>query len=428
MTDQFAMASCDQVCRSPVRLQIGDYLRSQPETELAGGPGEESVNTLSDNDSAGSIAKVVRLSEVEPESVEFLWPGRIAKGKLNIIEGDPKTGKSTLVLDLVARVTTGSPMPDGAQLPGPAAVILMTAEDGLADTVRPRLDAAHADCSRVIAWEGVPIQGDDGNQISVRPPSLPNDRELLEELIVGHGAALVVIDVLNAYLGSNVDGHKDQDVRRALMPLAKIAERTGTAIVIVRHLNKSTGGNALYRGGGSIGIAGAARSILLAAVDPDDNAGDKRVLAVTACNVAAPVPALVYRIVSAEENGCARIVWDGVSEHTSGTLLSGTSDDEDRSARHEAVAFLQDYLSTGKHPAAEVKQAAKDAGIAVRTLERARKQANVLSLHEGFGPGSAYYWHLAGEHVRQETAMDAMDANNPGLASKASMAPMSDES
>jgi len=350
------------------------------------------------------------------------------EGKLNIVEGDPKTGKSTLVLDLVARVTTGSPMPDGAPLAGPAAVVLMTAEDGLADTVRPRLDAAHADCSLVIAWEAVPVCNDDENQIRVRPPSLPRDVELLEQLIVEHEAALVVIDVLNDYLGSDVDGHRDQDVRRALMPLTKLAERTGAAILIVRHLNKSSGGNALYRGGGSIGIAGAARSILLAGVDPDDKTGNQRVLAVTACNVAAPVPALAYRIVSAEENGCARVVWDGVSDHTSGSLLSGTSDDEERTARDEAVAFLENYLSTGKRPAAEVKKAAKAAGIAERTLDRARKRANVLTSREGFGPGSAYYWHLAGEHVRQEAPMDAMDVNRSELASKASMASMREES
>ena len=284
-------------------------------------------------DAEQCTACVVRLSDVEPESVDFLWPGRIARGKLTIVEGDPKTGKSTLVLDLVARVSTGSPMPDGAMLPKPAGVILMTAEDGLADTVRPRLDAAGADCSRIVAWEAVPVCDDEENNISERPPSLPRDLEMLETLIVEHEAALVVVDVLNAYFGADVDGHRDQDVRRALMPLAKLAERTGAAVLVIRHLNKSSGANALYRGGGSIGIAGAARSILLAAVDPDDTSGTQRVLAVTACNVAAPVPALAYRVVSAEEHGCARVVWDGPSDHTSGTLLAPNADEEERTAQ-----------------------------------------------------------------------------------------------
>ena len=418
------MISYDPLARP---LEYHEAYPNECGTEVDSGHDLELMPPDHDVDSPQKGACVVRLSDVEPESVEFLWQGRIARGKLNIVEGDPKTGKSTLVLDLVARVSTGPAMPDGAMLPGPAGVILMTAEDGLADTVRPRLNAAGADCSRIIAWEGVPVRDEEGNQITERPPSLPKDLELLESLIREHEAALVVVDVLNAYFGADVDGHRDQDVRRALMPLAKLAERTGAAVLVIRHLNKSSGSNALYRGGGSIGIAGAARSILLAAVDPDDISGTQRVLAVTACNVAAPVPALAYRIVSAEEQGCARVVWDGPSEHTSGSLLAPNADADERTIRDDAATFLEDYLSTGRQPAAEVKKAARAAGIAERTLDRARKGANVLTSREGFGPGAVYYWCLADEHARQQTPMVAMDAKAPELASMANMVPISEE-
>jgi len=139
-------------------------------------------------------------------------------------------------------------------------------------------------------------------------------------------------------------------------------------------------------------------------------------------------PVWAYRVVSAEEHGCARVVWDGPSEHTSGTLLATNADEDERTARGEATAFLEDYLSTGRRPAAEVKKAGKAADIAPRTLDRARKRANVLSYRDGFGPGSAYYWHLDGQHVRQEADMDAMDASYPELVSKASMASMNEES
>ena len=210
------MNSYDPLARP---LEYDEVYPSCNGNETESGHELDLVPFVGDVDSEHKTLCVVRLSDVELEVVDFLWPGRIARGKLNIVEGDPKTGKSTLVLDLVARVTTGSPMPDGTPLVGPVAVVLMTAEDGLADTVRPRLDVAHADCSLVIAWEAVPVCNDDENQISVRPSSLPRDLEVLEELIVEHEAALVVIDVLNAYLGSDVDGHRDQDVRRALMPL-----------------------------------------------------------------------------------------------------------------------------------------------------------------------------------------------------------------
>ena len=331
----------------------------------------------------------VRLSDIEPERVEWLWPGRIPFGKLTILEGDPKVGKSTMGTDIAGRVSTGSPFPDGHR-PAPGSVILMTAEDGLADTVRPRLDAACADSTRVIAWESVEVVDEEGMPAGIRPPSLPRDLNELERLIVATGAVLVIVDVLAAYLGADVDGHRDQDVRRALMPLAKLAERTGAAIFVLRHLNKAGGANALYRGGGSIGIAGAARSILLAAVDPDDDSGSRRVLAVTASNLAAPVPALAYHLVPAEEHGCARIVWDGVSEHTSTSLLTLPAGEEERSAVDEARAFLIDLLTDGPVPATEVARRARDAAVPMRTLHRAKAALRVKSVRTG----TAWSWTM----------------------------------
>lgn len=339
-----------------------------------------------------SAAGIVFLSDVVPERVEWLWPGRIPRGKLTVGEGDPKTGKSTLGLDIAARVSTGSPFPDGARLPGPGVVIVMSAEDGLADTIRPRLDAAGADPSNVLAWESVPVMNDDGVVSGMRPPSIPRDLEVLEKLIVEHGAVLVVIDVLAAYLGSDVDGHRDQDIRRALMPLAKLAERTHAAILVLRHLNKSPGGNAIYRGGGSIGIAGAARSILLAAVDPSDETGNRRVLAVTASNLSAPVPALAYHLAPCEEHGCAQVVWDGISEHTSSSLLAVQAGDEERSAIDEACHFLRDILSDGPVAARDIEKAARDSGVQSRTLRRAKERLKVRSVKSGMG--SSWSWTM----------------------------------
>jgi hypothetical protein len=271
-------------------------------------------------------------------------------------------------------------------------VILMSAEDGLADTIRPRLDAAGANAENVIAWEGVPVVNDEGAVSAMRPPSLPRDIDALGALIVNTGAVLVIVDVLAAYLGSDVDGHRDQDIRRALMPLAKLAERTHTAILVIRHLNKSTGGNAMYRGGGSIGIAGAARSILLAAVDPKDETGNRRVLAVTASNLSAPVPALAYHLAPSEEHGCARVVWEGVSDHTSSTLLAAQVGDEERSAVDEAGDFLRDILASGPVAARDVEKAAREAGVQPRTLRRAKDQLKIRSVKSGMG--ASWSWVL----------------------------------
>jgi hypothetical protein len=352
-------------------------------------------------DDFGDRPGVVFLSDVVSERVDWLWPGRIPLGKLTVLEGDPKTGKSTAAIDFAARVSTGSPFPDGARLSGPGVVILMSAEDGLADTIRPRLDAAGADPSKVMAWESMPVLNDEGVASSVRSPSLPRDLDALRDLIVGHGAVLVIVDVLAAYLGSDVDGHRDQDVRRALMPLAKLAERTHTAILVLRHLNKSGGGPAIYRGGGSIGIAGAARSVLLAAVDPLDESGNRRVLAVTGCNVAAPAPALAYHLAPSEEHGCAQVVWDGHSDHTSSTLLATQIGDEDRSAVDEAGDFLRDILDNGPVAARDVDKAARDAGVQPRTLRRAKERLKIRSVKSGMG--ASWSWVLpVGEGDRDQ--------------------------
>ena len=365
-------------------------------------------------------SRLVRMSDVTPEQVSWLWPGRIPLGKLTVLDGDPKLGKSTLMLDMAARVTRGLSLPDGADGLGPASVVLLTAEDGLADTVRPRLDAAGADAARVIVLDAIATYDEEGKPGPDRPPALPQDIDALEAAVVEVSAVLVIVDVLNAFLDGSVNSFRDQDVRRALMPLAKMAERTGCAVVVLRHLNKSGGSNALYRGGGSIGIAGAARSVLLVAPDPDDDAG--RVLAVVACNVAAPVPSLAFALESDNERGCSRIAWGGTVAHTATALLAVPDSEDDRTAHHDAVAFLIDYLADGEQRAVEVQQEAKRAGIAERTLQRARARAHVASRRDGFGKGATYWWYIdRSDHARQQEPMDSMDAIPQDMASMASM-------
>jgi hypothetical protein len=326
-------------------------------------------------------ANVVRVSDVSRERVQWLWPGRMPRGKLVMVDGDPGLGKSTLMLDCAAKISTGSPWPDGAPCDC-GDVILLSAEDGIADTIRPRLEAARADLDRVHAFQAV--LAEDGQ---AAPPSIPRDLDTLERVVEETGALLVIVDVLSAFLSSHVDSHRDQDVRSALMPLAKLAERTGACVVALRHLNKAGGANALYRGGGSIGIIGAARVGMLVAPDPEDGSR-----AVTKSNLAAIPPSLVYRIVTDDEFECGRIAWDGESRHSAGDLLAGPSNDEERSARDEAVEFLRDVLAGCPMPAREVKRLAREAGIAERTLDRARKRAGVVTRKEGFG--GKWVWAL----------------------------------
>jgi hypothetical protein len=186
-------------------------------------------------------------------------------------------------------------------------------------------------------------------------------------------------------------------VRRALHPLKELAERTGAAVVVVRHLNKAPGGSPLYRGGGSIGIIGAARAGLVVAPDPDDDS--RRVLAVAKANLG-PMPAsLAYRVVADDLYDTARIAWQGTSGHTAAALLRVHHDDGEAPARSEAEAFLAGLLTDGAVPTRQVQAEARDAGIAWRTVERAKTSLRIEADRVGKpGPkgNAAYYWRLPG--------------------------------
>lgn len=346
--------------------------------------------------------KLTLLSDVRAERVWWLWPGRIPLGKLCILDGDPGLGKSTLMLDIAARLTTGAPMPDGARsdLDDPAGVVILTGEDGLGDTIRPRLDAAGADASRVVALMAVPENGAD------RLPTVC-DTSAIEDAIAQVDARLVVVDPLMAYLPGNVDAHRDQDVRRALSLLAELAERTGVAVVCIRHLRKTTGGNPLYRGGGSIGIIGAARAGLLVAPDPDEADGSRRILAATKHNLSAPPRSLAYRL-EAGPNGVVKVAWHGETDHNAAQLLAEPQNDEERSALEEAADVLRSILADGPVASREVKRQAREAGIAERTLWRAR----TLIAAETRKVGHTWEWALPNGTLGTD-GRDGRDEENP---------------
>lgn len=326
---------------------------------------------------------IVRLADVKPEPVTWLWPGRIPMGKVTLLDGDPGLGKSCITCDLAARVSTGSVMPDGSQTQ-PGGAVILTLEDGLADTVVPRLTVAGADLAKIITVQGV--KSKDGK---LRVPTV-EDVEALARACQQVKAKIVIIDPLMAYLPSQRNSWRDQDVRQALAPLAKMAEEIGVAAVVIRHLNKSGGSQSIYRGGGSIGIIGAARSALLVAKDPESE--DRRVLAAIKNNLA-PIPSsLTFHLDTVNE--AARIVWEGVSSHSADALLAAPVSQEEKSATEEAVEFLQTILEKGPVEPKQVLEAAKKAGIAERTLKRAKDLAGVVSKRAGFGEGSKWFWSV----------------------------------
>jgi putative DNA primase/helicase len=321
------------------------------------------------------LSHLVLLDHVDAEPVRWLSPGRIAAGKLTVLDGDPGLGKSTLLCEFAARVTCGQALPDG-QSADPRAVIILSAEDDLHDTIRPRIDAAGGDPTHIISLLSIP-DGPTGD----RPLVIPGDVPILETIVQHTGAALLIVDPLLAYLHRRHNANSDQDVRRALLALKTLGERTGVAIVVVRHLNKSSGVNPLYRGGGSIGIIGAARCGLLLAQDPDDP--ERRILAATKGNLGRPPAALAFHLEPVPRLGVARVVWDGPSPFTAANLLQATAEtDEARSALAEARAWLRAALANGPLPAKEIQLESAVHGITPRTLKQARKVEGIIARKE----------------------------------------------
>jgi len=324
------------------------------------------------------------LSEVRPERVEWLWKYRIPLGRITMLDGDPGNGKSLLSLEIAARLSNGLPLPgDESKLRGGA--VILTAEDGLADTVVPRLIAAGADRSRFVAIKYCP---DRAGEATVS--QIPRDLPVIETAIKQVDARIVIVDVLFAYLAETTNANRDQHVRLALAPLAELAARTKTAVLCLRHLNKSQLGNPLYRGGGSIGIIGAARAGLLVGRHPDSP--ETYILAATKQNLGPPMPSLTYRI-EANKDEVPRIHWTGESEHTAATLLALPMDGDEQGSLDGAMDFLREELAEGPRKQTDLLRSARQGGTTNATLKRAKRKLGIKSVKVG-GRDGYWTWEL----------------------------------
>jgi RecA-family ATPase len=269
-------------------------------------------------------------------------------------------GKSLLAIYIAACVSTGHPMPDGA--PGKqGSVILIAPEDAPEDTIKPRVEAAGGDPSQMLLINNVEhLDMLDSKKINIseRPFSLAQDLKILENAIKQTKAILVVLDPLMAVLGRSIDSSRDQDVREVLNPLGDLAERTGCAFLIIRHLNKGSSDNILYRGAGSIGIIAVARIGLLVAHDPHDE--QKRVLATIKNNLSKIAPNLSYQIVE-NEHGAPYLQWLGENPHaTSNLLRPGTNQSYER---QEILRALKDASGP-----LDAKEIAEQTGLKYESL------------------------------------------------------------
>jgi hypothetical protein len=337
----------------------------------------------------------VKCADITPASVSWLWEPYLARGKLAVLDGDPGTGKSFVTIDLAARVSLGLPLPGAppAAQSEPGTVLLLNAEDDARDTIRPRVAAAGGDPDRVrvLAAPGLGLD---------RLPQFPDDIRVLEDAIHEFKASLVVIDPMMAFLPPGVSANNDQSVRAALSPLAALAAWSDACILFARHLRKSGGASAIYRGSGSIGIVGAVRTGLMVARHPDDP--DLRVLTLYKTNIGPPAPSLGFRLARREGTGETYVEWTGILDVTADDLFgaslplrAGTR------SRERACEWLRQFLAKGSRRAPEVVAAARAAGIPDRTLDRVKAATGVVSEAKTCAGKIEWWWSdPAGDRAR----------------------------
>jgi hypothetical protein len=296
------------------------------------------------------------MSSVQPESVSWLWYPYIPIGKVTLLDGDPGLGKSYITLAIATAVSHGYGLLDKTPC-DPGSVLLMSVEDGPADTIRPRLDTMKADCTRIFAVS--------------KPLCLNRDglRDL-ETLLRKNKPLFVVIDPLFAYTGAEVDIHRANETREIMDQLSRLAATYRCAILAVRHLTKGGRDKSIYRGLGSIDIVAACRSVLLAGADPQDR--NKRALLQIKNNLAPFGDAISYEI---REGGVFR--WTGRSDLTADQILASDQNGKKAFPVENAADFLRGELSTGPMSARDIMSRAKNAGFSERTIWRARASLGV---------------------------------------------------
>ena len=359
-------------------------------------PPPESLNGgRADGASVGRTLAVSSYDTIRAERTRWLWDQRIPLGTVTLLVGREKLGKSTLCCELAAQLSRGELAGDVTGQP--SATLIVSYEDSAARTIKPRLMAAGANLTHI---HQVTADSEHGPDLV----SLPTDVDQLGAAALNTGARLVIVDPLSASLGSDVDGHRDQDIRRAIAPLVALAERLDLAVLCLAHLNKSQAGDALTRVLGSRGLTAAARSVLTFGRPPDvaEDSPD-RVLAHPASNLAPEAASLAWRHEGREVQGdddevipTNRLVLIGECDTKADELIVTRSNDE-RTDTESAAEWLSDELAEGSwRPSREIKATAKQAGYSDKVLRRARDQLHVETRRDGFATagGGQSEWRI----------------------------------
>ncbi len=362
---------------------------------------------------------VVRAADIEAQEIEWLWPNRIPLAMLTLLSADPGCGKSTLVTDIVARLSRGDGWPDSEQNREPCDSLLFLAEDDPQFTVKPRLNAAGADSNRVFILTTSQRTDPETGETYYSPFSIAQDAELLREFLQSHpNVKLVVLDPVTSYLGG-VDDKSNTATRQSLMPLADVARDCRVAVVCISHLNKSGETKAVYRTCGSIAYPAVARIVWLLTDDPQKP--QRRLLLCAKNNLGTKPDGLALQIVDSDvrrdaDSFVGRCEWDSepIKLSADDVLSAEMSSRQERHAHREqldaAKEFLVSLLGNGqKLPHTTIEKEANGAGVAKATLKRAKAALGVVSAKDGLtGP---WLWYLPGaligpaeEHQHTEEA------------------------
>ena len=321
--------------------------------------------------------KLINMEQVEIEKIDWLLYPFIPFGKVTIVQGDPGEGKTTMVLQIIAKLTKGeavlpsdsdeSALEEKTMALEPVNVIYQTAEDGLGDTIKPRLLSAGADCSRVMVID------DDDQALTMMDARL-------EEAIIQTKARLVVLDPIQGFLGTDVDMHRANEIRPLMKRVAVLAEKYHCAIILIGHMNKNSNGKSSYRGLGSIDFQAAARSVLIVGRIKDEP--EIRVVCHVKSSLAPEGKSIAFRL--DKDTG---FEWIGEYDISADDLLSG---DNRGQKIHAAKEFLQEVLASGSVAQTKVAEEAESRGIKKKTLWNAKKELEIDSVKIG----NQWFWML----------------------------------